>query len=235
MKLPQRLGLGVIFFLTLCAQSPAGSIKGTVNFEGAMPHSKLIHMDADPVCYTVNKGNVSLQPIKLGKGNTLGDVFVYIKSGLGQSVYPHPDQPAVINQAGCNYSPHVIGVMAGQKVKFLNPDGTLHNVHAMCRINPEFNASMPDFRKEIEVSFSKPESMFPIRCDVHPWMQAWMAVMSHPFFMVTAADGQFEIKNLPDGTYEISAWHEKLGTRSTTVIVKGEGAQSADFTFSPPK
>jgi hypothetical protein len=105
----------------------------------------------------------------------------------------------------------------------------------MCKINPEFNAAMPDFRKEMQVSFNKGEFMFPIRCDVHPWMQAWMAVMTHPFFSVTGPDGQFEIKNIPAGTYEIEAWHEKLGSKTATVKVVDNATQKVDFTFSNPE
>ncbi len=225
-----------IFSISLCARAFAdGSITGTIKFEGSAPHSRLVHMDADPVCYAVNRGNVHSQAIILGDENTLGNVFVYIKNGLTKTDYPTPSQAAVISQAGCNYNPHVIGVMAGQKVKFLNPDGTLHNVHAMCQINPEFNASMPDFRKEMEITFNKPEFMFQIRCDVHPWMQAWMAVMPHPFFAVTGHDGQFKIKNIPAGTYEIEAWHEKLGTKTAAVTVTDNSTQKIDFTFSGPK
>jgi len=224
------------FIFILCTYAFAnGSIEGTITYNGPLPHSKLIHMDADPICYAVNKGNVQSQSILVGDNNTLGNVFVYIKSGLAKANYLPPKEAVVINQSGCNYSPHVIGVMAGQNVKFLNPDGTLHNVHAMCKINPEFNASMPDFRKEMQVSFDKQEFMFPIRCDVHPWMQAWMAVMPQPFFAVTAIDGKFEIKNVPPGTYEIEAWHEKLKSKTATVTVTDGAVQKIDFTFSEPK
>jgi len=227
---------GIIFGISLCTHAYAdGTIVGTVKYDGVLPHAKLIHMDADPVCYAVNKGNVQSHTIMVGDNNTLGNVFVYIKSGLSTNSYPPPTKDAVIDQGGCNYTPHVIGVMVGQKVKFLNPDGTLHNVHAMCQINPEFNASMPDFRKEMEVSFDKPEFMFPIRCDVHPWMQAWMAVMEHPFFAVTGIDGKFEIKNIPAGTYEIEAWHEKLESKTATVTVADSATQKINFTFSQAK
>ena len=222
--------------LFICTYAFAdGSITGTVKFEGTAPGARLIHMDADPVCYVVNKGNVHSQVILLGENNTLGNVFVYIKRGLPNNNYPIPTETVVINQAGCNYSPHVIGVMVGQKVKILNPDGTLHNVHAMCKVNPEFNASMPDFRKEMEMTFDKPEFMFPLRCDVHPWMQAWMAVMTHPFFAVTGTEGSFEIKGLPAGTYELEAWHEKLESKIATVTIKNGEIQKIDFTLSQPK
>lgn len=224
------------FIIIFSANASAnGTIEGTVTFDGQAPQAKVVHMDADPVCYAINKGNTKSRSILVGEHNALSDVFIYVKSGLAKASYLPPSQEAVINQGGCNYSPHVVAVMAGQKVKFLNPDGTLHNVHAMCHVNPEFNASMPDFRKEMEVEFDKPEMMFPIRCDVHPWMQAWMAVMSHPFFAVTGPDGKFEIKNIPAGTYEIGAWHEKLEDKTAAVTVKDSSAQKLDFTFSVPK
>jgi plastocyanin len=231
-----KIILGFIFGISLCTSAFAGgSIEGTVTYEGPMPPVKLIHMDADPICYAVNGGNAHARAIIVGNNNTLGDVFVYIKSGLTKNDYPAPAEDAVIDQGGCNYTPHVIGVMAGQKIKFLNPDGTLHNVHALCRINPEFNASMPDFRKELEVTFNKPEFMFPVQCDVHPWMKAWIAVMNHPFFAVTGQDGKFEIKNIPAGTYELEAWHDRLRGKTMTVTVTDNSTQKIDFTFTEPK
>ena len=230
----------MIFFVlfTVIVSSAAfadGTIVGTVSYNGLLPRAKLVHMDADPICYAINKGNTHSQTIIVGANNALVDTFVYIKSGLAKADYPPPAQDALISQAGCNYAPHVIGVMAGQKVKFLNPDGTLHNVHAMCRVNPEFNGSMPDFRKEMEVVFNQPEFMFQIRCDVHPWMQAWMAVMSHPFFAVTGSDGKFIIKNVPPGTYQLGAWHDKLEDQTAAVTVADNATQKIDFTFSTPK
>ncbi len=225
-----------IFSLTLNTYAFAdGSIVGTVKYDGPLPSARLIHMDADPICYAVNKGNTHTQAIVVGDNNTLSDAFVYIKNGLTKTDYPAPPQDVVINQGGCNYTPHIIGVMAGQKVKFLNPDGTLHNVHGLCQINPEFNESMPDFRKELEITFNKPEFMFQVQCDVHPWMKAWIAVMSHPFFTVTGSDGKFEIKNIPAGTYTIEAWHEKLESQTATVTVTDNSSQKIDFTFSEPK
>ena len=117
----------------------------------------------------------------------------------------------------------------------MNPDGTLHNVHATPKINEEFNLAMPKFRTEVSQKFTKAESMIPLKCDVHPWMIGWVNVMEHPFFSVTRADGKFEIKNLPAGKYEIEAWHEKLGTQKFTVEVAEGDTKTLDITFSRPE
>ena len=233
-----RLSFLILIFIStaFCSYALAdGAITGTVRFDGKAPRVKIIRMDADPICLVKQKDAVYVQTFVLGEGNTLGNVFVYVKNGLrNRADYALP-LPAILDQKGCTYAPHVMGVMVGQKVKFLNPDGTLHNVHAQSKINPEFNVAMPNFRTEMEKVFNKPEMMFPIRCDVHPWMSAWMAVMPHPFFTVTKQDGQFELKNLPVGTYEIEAWHEKLGTQSVSVAVKEGSSEKINFTFSSPK
>jgi hypothetical protein len=124
--------------------------------------------------------------------------------------------------------------MVGQTVKILNPDGTLHNVHAMTKVNQEFNLAMPKFRTEITKVFDKPEFMFALKCDVHPWMSAYGSVMAHPFFAVTQKDGKFEIKGLDAGTYEIEAWHEKLGVKTMQITVTADESKQADFTFAKP-
>ncbi len=229
------LVVGLVFSAGLCSSAlAAGSITGTVKFDGKAPNFKAINMDADPICSAAYKDAVYPQTLVLGDDNTMGNVFVYVKSGLTKNDYPAPAETVVIDQKGCNYDPHVVGVMVGQKVKFLNPDGTLHNVHIMSKVNDEMNLAMPKFRTELEKTFEKAEFMFPVKCDVHPWMTSWMAVMSNPFFTVTKADGKFEIKNLPAGTYEIEAWHEKLGTKTATVTVTEGGTATTDFSFSAP-
>ena len=141
----------------------------------------------------------------------------------------------MLDQNGCLYTPHVIGLMVNQKFKILNSDGLLHNVHSLPKINTGFNRAMPATVKEAEFTFSKPEFMFKVKCDVHPWMGAWIAVMDNPYFAVTGPDGKFTIDNLPPGTYEIEVWQEKLKTLSTSVTIAGDEAQTADFTFTPPK
>ncbi len=230
------LNLFLIFLILTVNDAYAdGSVSGIVTFEGKAPRARIIRMDADTICLAKRKEFAYTQSFVLGEGGTLGNVFVHVKNIDSAKKYPVPTEMAVLDQKGCNYFPHVMVVRAGQKVKVLNPDGTLHNVHAQSKINREFNEAMPHFRTEMIKVFDRPESMFAIRCDVHPWMLAWMAVLEHPFFAVTKMDGQFEIKNLPAGTYEIEAWHEKLGVQTIKVNVVDGVNEKIGFTFVAPK
>ena len=131
------------------------------------------------------------------------------------------------------YDPRVAGAVVGQPVLFKNSDGILHNVHGLPKENREFNIGMPPTLKEKEQTFNKPEPLFPVKCDVHPWMQAYVAVMTHPYFTTTDANGNFTIDGVPAGTYEVEVWHERLGTQSMSVTV-GDGAAEANFSMSPP-
>ncbi len=211
----------------------AATITGVVKYDGEAPKFKEIKMDADPVCLTHHTEPVFPQTLVLGEANGMANVIVRVKNAP-KADYPVPAEVIVVDQKGCNYHPHVVVVRAGQKMKFLNPDGTLHNVHAMSKINPEFNVAMPKFRTEIEKTFEKTEPLFAIKCDVHPWMTSWVSVTDNPFTVVTDKDGKFEIKDLPAGTYEVEVWHEKLGTKTASITVVDGGAQSADFSFSAP-
>jgi len=218
----------------LATNSSAATITGKVVYDGEKPKLREIKMDADPICITHHGESVYPQTIVLGENNEIGNIFVHVKSGLPKKDYPTPTEEVVISQKGCMYDPHVIGVMVKQTVKILNPDGTLHNVHALPKVNAEFNLAMPKFRTEVTKTFDKPEFFFPIKCDVHPWMGAWISVMAHPYFDVTGSDGTFEIKDLPAGEYEIEAWQEKLGTQTAKVTLAEGATQEVNFTYSKP-
>ena len=220
--------------LLLALPALAGSVSGTVKYEGAVPSLKAVDMNADPGCAKKHTTPVKNEALVLGSGNTLGNVFVRVKSGLPAKDYPAPATAVEIDQDGCRYAPHVLGMLKGQKLKFKNTDGLLHNVHALPEKNKPFNMAMPATRTEAEVVFSEEEFMFKVKCDVHPWMGAFVAVMPHPFFAVTGAEGKFTIKDLPAGSYEIEAWHEKLGTKTAKITITGDEGQTADFSFSPP-
>ena len=223
--------------LTIASVASAASIKGVVKYEGEAPKFKAIKMDADPMCLSHHSAEVLPQTLVLGEGQTMANVFVYVKGGLpAGKTYEAPKAEVILDQKGCMYDPHVLGVMVGQPVKILNPDGTLHNVHSLSKINPEFNLAMPKFRTEVVKTFDKSEFMFGLKCDVHPWMGAFVSVMEHPFFATTKTDGMFEIADLESGTYQIEAWHEKLGVKVETVkIESADETKELNFTFSKPQ
>lgn len=208
-----------------------GSISGTVKFEGTAPKIESITMEADPVCAAKHDSPITYEYFVIGEGNTIANIFVrVINPPIGD--YKPPETAAVIDQKGCIYDPHVQGVMVNQPIEILNPDGTLHNVHALAKVNREFNQAMPKFKKKIVKKFDKEEFMITIKCDIHPWMGCYVGVSTHPFFAVTGEDGKFKISGLPPGTYEVEAWHEKLGTQKASVTVKDDTSANIDFSFS---
>lgn len=211
----------------------AADIAGTIKYDGEVPKLPPLKMDADPACASKHTTPPMAEMLVLGSGNTMGNIFVHVKSGLPAKEYPAPKETVVINQEGCIYKPHVLGVMAGQSVKFKNADGVLHNVHALPNANQSFNMAMPATMVDSpEKNFAKVETdPFKIKCDVHPWMLSWVRVMPHPYFSVTKEDGKFSLSGLPAGTYEIEAWHEKLGVQTQSVTIADNDKKSVDFVF----
>jgi plastocyanin len=213
----------------------ASTINGTVTFDGKTPALKPLTMDADPVCAKKHSKPVPSEMLVLGGGNTMGNIMVWVSKGLPSGkTWPVPKDAVVLDQVGCQYKPHVMGIMVGQTYRILNSDGVLHNVHTLPKVNPAFNQAMPATRKEATTTFAKPEAIFNIKCDVHPWMSAYIGVFTHPFFSVTSTDGKFTISGLDPGTYEITAWHEKLGTQTASVTVGANETKSQNFKFAVP-
>jgi plastocyanin len=211
----------------------ASSVSGTVTFDGKVPPLKPLAMDADPACAKKHSAPVPNEMLALGSGNTMGNILVWVSKGLpAGKTFPVPKEPVTLDQNGCMYKPHVMGIMVGQTYRILNSDGVLHNIHTLPKINPAFNRGMPASMKEATTVFSKPEDVFHIKCDVHPWMSAYMAVFTHPFFSATGTDGKFTISGLDPGTYEITAWHEKLGTKTASVTVGANDKKTQDFKFA---
>jgi plastocyanin len=207
--------------------STAGTISGKVVFEGTAPENPVIKMGSDPAC---GSAEMRAETYVVDNGG-LKNVFVYIKDGLGNKyIFDTPTQPVVVDQKGCHYVPHVVGVRTTQPLEIVNSDATLHNVHGMPKDNPEFNQGQPVQGMKQDFTFSKPEVLFPLKCDVHSWMNAYVGVVDHPFFAVTGDGGKFELRGVPAGTYTVEAVHEKLGRVSLPVTL-GE-KDSKDLTFS---
>jgi len=211
----------------------AGSLSGKVSFNGVPPAPEMLQMGTDPACVV---GGVAERPsdsVLIDASGGVQNAFVYVKDGLDPKYsFPVPQTPVEIDQSGCMYRPHVIGVQLGQSLDVVNEDDTLHNVHALPVENEEFNEGQPIKGLRLTHVFTKPEVMVRFKCNVHSWMAAWVGVVPHPYFAVTSADGSFSIPGLPPGTYTVEAWHEKFG-RLTEQVTVGERQQAtASFTFS---
>src|SRR6185503_14126799 len=214
----------------------ASTVTGTIIFDGKAPTLRPLSMDADPVCAKLHGGKpVPAEMLSLGSGNTMGNILVWVSKGVpAGKTFTAPKTPVTLDQKGCLYVPHVMGIMVGQPYRILNSDGILHNIHTLPKVNPSFNRAMPATLKEASTVFAKPEEVFHIKCDVHPWMSAYMAVFTNPFFSVTGTDGKFTISGLDPGTYEITAWHERLGVQTASVTVGGSDTKTQNFKFTLP-
>jgi plastocyanin len=206
----------------------AGSISGTAAFSGTAPEMEQISMDADPTCLAANAGPVYTESVVVNDNGTLRNVFVHIKEGVtGGAV---PKDPVVIDQKGCRYEPHVFGIQVGQALQIVNSDATLHNVHSLAENSKQFNLGMPIQGMKLKKKFDSTEVMVKLKCDVHPWMSAYIGVLTHSHFGVSGNDGSFSISDLPAGDYVVEAWHEQYGTQTQNVTV-GDGDTAVEFTF----
>jgi plastocyanin len=208
----------------------AATVAGKVKFDGTAPAPQPIKLSSDPYCQKADPGLTTENEI-VGKDGSVENVFVYVKDGLGSRTFTAPSQPVVMDQKGCHYAPHVLGIQVGQPLQIVNSDDTLHNVHGLPKDNKEFNQGQPIQGMKMTHTFSTKEVMIPFKCDVHGWMNAWIGVLDHPYYAVTTADGSFSLKGLPPGTYTIEAWHEKLGTQTQTVTIGDKQTSDVSFTF----
>lgn len=210
-----------------------GSITGKATLQGTPPAEKPIKMDADPVCAATHKTPATTRHYVVGPGGGLANVFVYVKEGLSGKKFPAPTTPKVLDQQNCLYMPYVMGIQTGQPLEIVNSDGTLHNVHCVAKVNKEFNLGQPMKGMKATKTFDKPEIMIQFKCDVHPWMFAYVGVVDSPFYAVTGEDGSFSITGLPPGEYTLEAWHHKAGTMTQKVKVEAGEAKAPDFVFKP--
>lgn len=225
---------------TYQSKGDEGTVSGAIAFAGTPPAPKKIDSSADPVCGQRNP-NLETEDTVVKDGK-LANVFVYVKDGTtadGKKIttlaFPVPSDAVGLDQNGCHYKPHVLGVQANQKVRITNSDPTQHNIHPTPKVNPEWNQTQANGAAPIEKTFARPEVLIPVKCNQHPWMKAYIGVLKHPLFAVSSEDGSFAIKGVPPGTYTVAAWHEKGGANGTEktmqVTVPAKGDVKADFSF----
>ena len=206
----------------------AATITGVVKLSGDAPKAAKIDMSQDPACKGMNMAeNV------VATGGNLSNVFVYVKEGLGSRTFDTPKDVVTLDQSGCRYHPHVIGVMAGQTIKIVNSDPTTHNIHPTPKDNREWNESQPPQAAALEKTFAREEIMLPVKCNQHPWMRMFVNVVKTPFYAVTGPDGKFEIKGLPPGDYTLAFVQEKMGEQTVKVTLAAKDTKAVDMTFKP--
>jgi plastocyanin len=213
-----------------------GEVKGKIAFKGDADKFKRSVLDTskDPNC-AKSLPRIGSEDIVLNTKTTpvtVRNVLVYVKDGLGDKKFEPKKEPVTLDQHGCQYKPHVLGLMEGQELIIKNSDDTNHNIHFLPKVNDEFNKTQPkkDMTDTIKL---KAEAPFHVKCDVHPWMGSYIGVFKHPFFAVTGEEGTFEMKGLPPGKYTIAAWHEKWGEQVASVEVGAGESKEIDFTFEP--
>ena len=215
-----------------------GTITGVISFNGTPPAPKKIDTGADAACGAANPNLMTDDTmVKDGK---LANVFIYVKDGeaggkkIGDYTWPTPTTAVTLDQNGCHYKPHVMGIQVNQKLSVTNSDKTTHNIHPTPSLNKEWNKTQPVGAAPLEESFARPETLIPVKCNQHPWMKAYIGVTKHPLFAVSDESGAFEIKDVPAGTYTVVAWREggAKGTEKTMqVTVPANGSAKADFAF----
>jgi plastocyanin len=210
----------------------AGSITGTIKLDGAPPRMKAINMAAEPGCAKEHASQPAMtEDVIAGENGTLQNVIVYLQGDFGQYAFVMPTTSATIDQKGCQYHPHILALTANQPLQVINSDPVTHNIHPVPKDNREWNQSQPPGSAPIEQTFARPEVAIPVKCNIHPWMKAYIAVFANPYFQVTGKDGSFDIKNVPPGTYTVTAWHERYGTSEQSVTIRPKESKNVTFTF----
>ena len=232
MKFFAALGLTVAMgsALMVFATPPAGSgsITGKVTYTGTPMKMKPIDMSKEPSCAKQHATPITTENVATGPGNTLEWVVVYISAGDEGTTTP--SQGVRYDQKGCQYLPHILPMLAGQQLQIYNDDQTSHNIHPLAKANQEWNKSQPPGSPPIDTKWDKPE-FIAVKCNIHPWMHGYFAVLKTSHYSVTGEDGTFDIKGLPPGKYTVTAWQEQYGTKTQDVTV-GAGAATANFVFT---
>ena len=211
--------------------SMAGSVKGMIKLDGAAPKMKTINMAAEPVCAKQHTTPAMTEDVVTGAGGALANVIVYLKGDFSAYSFDAPSGAVTIDQKGCQYTPHVLALRTGQSLMVTNSDMTTHNIHPVPKDNREWNESQPPGAAPINQSFAREEVAIPVKCNVHPWMKGYIGVFASPYFQVTGNDGSFELKNVPPGTYMLTAWHETYGATDMMVTVGAKEEKTVNLTY----
>lgn len=209
----------------------SGEIAGKVYFHGEAPRLRRIMMDKDPVCASLHPEGVLPEDGRVNTNGTLPNAFVYVSKGGENLSGAVPTEAVTLTQNECEYEPHVLGIMAGQALRVVSNDPTTHNIHIMPKAGHDFDVTQQPGSPPVTEKFSKPQIMVPVHCNIHNWMQAYIGVVTNPYYAVTGNEGTFQIKGVPAGSYTLSIWTATFGAQEREVTVRAGETASVDFTL----
>jgi plastocyanin len=225
------VGLGTLILSQSVSAAGEGKVTGTIKLDGTAPHQKPIDMSKEPSCAAQHSTPITTETVMAGNNGGLQNVVVYISEGLsGAAASAVAAQPQQINQKGCQYLPHVLAINPNEDMKVLNSDQTSHNIHPQPKSNHEWNKSQPPGSAPFDVKWEAEEVAIPVKCNIHPWMRGYIAVVKGPY-AVSDGNGSFTLNNVPPGSYTLTAWQETYGTQTQKVTVAAGKPATADFTF----
>jgi plastocyanin len=225
----KKLSLALLSAVVLAPLMFAGTITGKVTYTGTPAKQKPIDMSKEPSCAKQHTTPQMTETVVTGAGNVLENVVVYISAGA-------PDEngasakAVTFTQQGCHYAPHVLAFQVGQELDVANKDQTSHNIHPLPKLNREWNKSQPPGSPDIKEKYDQPE-FISVKCNIHPWMHGWFAVLKTSHYAITGDAGTFSLPDLPPGKYTITAWQEDYGTKTADITITGNETKTVDFSF----
>ena len=224
-----------IFAFAAAVSASAGDVTGTITLKGTPPPEKDLPLDAR--CGELHKGPVKTRFYVVNDKGQLGDAVVILKGVPGAKSAGASAKAVELDQKGCEYEPYVLAVQTGQRIDVKNSDPFMHNVHAIPTTpgNKEVNKAQMPKAPDLEFSFANPEQFLKFKCDVHPWMFAYVTVVDHPYFAVSDEKGSYKIENVPPGKYTLEVYHRKaapIGSPVTKEVEVTDKGGTADVELS---
>lgn len=234
-QMPSKNTFLTAFAALLClpmvsAAPGASGLSGKVTLNGQPAKPKIINMSSEPSCAKLYSQPPTTEDVVAGTEDALANVVVYVSSSTAPE-NPVSSQPKTLDQKGCRYAPHVLAVQTNQEMQVVNADNVSHNIHPVPKVNREWNQAQPPGAPPLTERFAR-EEFIPVKCNIHPWMHAYIAVLRTSRYVVTGKDGAFALNNLPPGTYTITAWHETYGTQTQEVVIDGSERKTVNFAFN---
>jgi plastocyanin len=229
--MPSKQLLTALLMIVVCPVLlfAAGTVSGKITYTGTPAKMKPIDMSKEPTCAKQHPTPVMTEAVFTGANNALANVVVYVSAGASDEASV-PSQAVTFTQKGCQYIPHVLAMHTGQELKVVNDDQTSHNIHPLAKVNREWNKSQPPGTPPLSEKFDK-EEFIPVKCNVHPWMHGYFAVLKTSHYATSGENGSFTLPNLPPGKYTITAWQENYGAQTQDVTISGNETKTVDFTF----